>query len=217
MSTAVLSAMNLLRPPRTVVDDAAGPADARMAALRARDPEVLAEVVKELLPSVRAWLHRLLGPGADLDDAMQDALTEIACSLHRYEGRASLRTLAHRITLRRAYRYFGRHKREQPLSVVTPPAYELDPESLAMEREALRRLYRCLDRLPDKRRVAFVLCAVEGISPQDAALLEGVSSATMRSRLKHARREVARRLSSDPYIATLIGAGDWQDCEGGAS
>ena len=178
--------------------------DPRLDAVRSGDARAIEEVLRELLPRVRGWLHRLLGPRSDLDDATQDALSELASALPRFEGRASFATLAHRITVRTAYRYF-RRAQETSLSLVAPPVDELDPESRAMQREALARLYRCLDRLPEKRRVAFVLCCVEGLSPSEAAEIEGTSGVTMRSRLMHARAEVARRLSSDPYVAALIG------------
>jgi len=179
-------------------------ADPRLEALRAGDRAVLEEVVAELLPPVRRQLHRMLGPRADLDDAVQDALTEIAKALPRFEGRASLRTLARKITLRVAYRHFGKRRKETSLSLVAPPPDRIDPESKAMSREALVRLHRCLDRLPAKRRAAFLLCDVEGLSPQEAAELEGVSPVAMRSRLMHARREIARRLSADPYVTALL-------------
>jgi len=182
--------------------------DPRIDALRARDRRTIEEVLGELLPKVRRWLHHLLGPRDDLDDAVQDALSEIASALPRYEGRASLATLARRITVRVAYRYFGKRRvGEVSLSLVPPPPESLDPESRILGREALLRLYRCLERLPRKRRMAFVLCAVEGMSPTEAAEIEGVSPLAMRSRLMHARNEVARRLASDPYVAALLRRG----------
>lgn len=171
-------------------------------ALRAGDAAEIRRVLERVLPRVRAWMLRLLGPSADHDDASQEALVEIARALPQFEGRASVETLAHRITVRVAYRYFGK-RRETPLELVPPPADTVDPESRAASREALRRLYRCLDRLPEKRRVAFVLCAVEGLTPTEAADLEGTSALAMRSRLLHAREEIARRLGPDPYFGAL--------------
>ena len=178
--------------------------DARLPALRAGDPAVLQEVLIELLPAVRAWMFRLLGAQADLDDAVQEALAALARALPRFEGRAALATLAHTITVRTAYRFFGRAK-DTPLELVPPPATEIDPESRAMAREVLRRLYRGLRRLRDHRRVAFVLCAIEGLTPAEAAEIEGVSATAMRSRLMHARAELARRLRGDPYVAAVLG------------
>lgn len=165
------------------------------------------EALATLLPDVRRWLHRLLGPGADLDDATQDALIELAKALSTFESRSSLRTFAYTIVVRSAYRSLAAQKkrqRETALELVPPPSSELDPESRAMHREALKRLYGCLDRLPVKRRVAFVLCAVEGLTPEEAAQIEGTSAVTMRSRVFHARREIERRLAHDPYVSRLI-------------
>jgi RNA polymerase sigma factor (sigma-70 family) len=182
------------------------PSDPRVHAAQAGDPAALAAILAELMPRMRAWLHRLLGPRADLDDATQEALTELALALPRFAGDASLSTYAHRITVRTAYRFFARPV-ETPLELVPPAAEELDPESRAMAREALRRLYRGLCRLRPNRRVAFVLCAIEGMAPSEAAQVEGVSALAMRSRLKHARAELERLLAHDPYVGALVRGG----------
>lgn len=170
----------------------------RLARLRAGDPAAVEAALHELLPGVRRLLHRLLGPRAELDDATQDALVAIAGALPRFEGRASLTTLAHRITLRTAYRYF-RRRPETPLASVPPPADDVDPEAVTASRRSLERLRRCLDKLPEKRRVAFVLCCVEGLTPTEAAALEDTSAVTMRSRLMRARQDVARLMKGDPF------------------
>lgn len=177
-----------------------------LAALHEGDPRETERVLRELLPHCRRWLARLLGPRADLDDATQDALIAITDAMRRFEGRSKLTTFAHRITVRTAYKYFRKRSREEALTLVPPPPDEIDPESKAMQREALRRLYRTLERIPKKRRVAFVLCCIEGMSPMDAAEVEGISSGAMRTRLSHARAEVARRLDADPYISQLLGS-----------
>jgi RNA polymerase sigma-70 factor (ECF subfamily) len=83
-------------------------------------------------------------------------------------------------------------------------AWTVTPETTALDRETLRTLYRCLERISEKRRVAFVLCAIEGFSPAEAAVLEGTRPETMRARLCEARDELARRLSAHPEIASRI-------------
>ena len=186
------------------IPEASGTLDPRVRRMKDGDAAALEELLHQLLPSVRRWLFRLLGPRPDLDDAVQDTLVALATALPRFEGRSRIDTFARRITLRVAYRYFGR-RHEAPLQLVPPPPDELDPESRAMDREALRRLYRCLDKLPEKRRAAFVLCAIEGLEPSEAAEVAGVTAVAMRSRLKHARREVERLLQRDPYVQALVG------------
>ncbi len=173
-------------------------------AVREGDKKALATLLRELLPSVRRWLFRLLGPRPDLDDATQDALIALTKALPRFQGNSKVETFAHTVTVRVAYRYYKKRDREEPLTLVPPAPETIDPESVAINREALRRLHRCLERLPDKKRIAFVLCAVEGMSPAEAARIEGVTSVVMRARLSSARKEVTRRLSADPYVQALV-------------
>ena len=175
----------------------------RLALLRAGDPDAIRDALRELLPLVRRWLFRLLGRSADLDDATQEALAEIARFLPRFEGRSTLETAAHRITVRVAYRYFGASQ-ETSLELVPELVDPECMESQIMAREALARLHRCLERLPARRRVAFVLCAIEGMTPTEASRVAGTTALAMRCRLIHARREVARMLKDDPYLARWI-------------
>ena len=83
---------------------------------------------------------------------------------------------------------------------------EANVDDRVMAREALARLHRCLQRIPAKRRVAFVLCAIEGLSPTEAAERAGTTALAMRCRLLWARREIARMLRSDPYLAAWLPA-----------
>ena len=162
------------------------------------------DVLSDLLPSVRRWMHRLLGAHGGMDDAVQDAMIEIARALPRFRGGSSLDTYAHRISIRVAARYWRKRRLNEVSLELVPPLEDcIDPESLAAQRESLRRLYRCLQKLSSKRRIAFVLCDIEGYTPTEAAAVVGVRAATMRSRLRHARRELGRLLQGDPYLSRL--------------
>lgn len=169
--------------------------NARVLAMQAGDAAALEGLLRELLPDVRRWLLRLMGPRPDVDDAAQDALIELAKSLPTFRGQSKLTTFAHRVTVRVAYRYYK--KRAAPMElreVFDDVAGGQDPEARAIEREALALLHEALATLPEKRRVAFVLCAIEGLTAREAAAIEGTSALAMRSRLHHARAAVDKHL-----------------------
>lgn len=178
---------------------------AHLVRLRDGNPDAIRATLRALLPLVRRWLVRLLGVSSpDLDDATQDALTEIARFLPHFEGRSKLETAAHRITVRVAYRYFSIAPSVSLDDAPEPIDHAADPEARLEAREALAHLQRCLARLPTKRRTAFVLCAIEGLSPTEAAAIANTTALAMRCRLVWARREIARMLQSDPYLSTLL-------------
>jgi RNA polymerase sigma factor (sigma-70 family) len=199
--------LRLVRRDRTS-EDGACYASAPSLALcpRLSVPMDLESTLTELVPTVRAWMWRLLGPRADYDDAVQDALVELAKALPRFEGRSSVTTFAHPIVVRTAYRYM-RARREQPLEGVDEIAGADDPELRTARRQELARLHRVLSQIPEPSRVAFVLCMVDRIPHEEAAAIEGVSVDTLRARLKRAKAEIARRLRADPELRAMLPGG----------
>lgn len=188
-----------MTPPRVVPAD-----DELLRRVRGGDRAALQSLLHKLLPRVRQVLHRYLGPNGDFDDATQEAMIALASSLSKFEGRSSLNTFVRTIVTRVAYRHFAKPGKPKALQLVAAPVDEISPESQLLGREALRRLHACLETLSAPRRAAFVLCCIEGMSPSDAAAELGVSRIAMRSRLYHARKEVAAQLRDDPYIGALI-------------
>jgi RNA polymerase sigma-70 factor (ECF subfamily) len=170
--------------------------------LREGDRTMVESALRALFPEVRSRLFRLLGPRADLDDAVQETLIEVTRALPKFEGRASLATLANRIAVRVAFRYYGKVSSDE-LDESHASAGD-DPEERVSQRQTLDKLYRCLDKLSLKRRVAFVLCAIDGLTPAEAAEIEEVPSLIIRARLMQARNEIARLMRGDPYAEELL-------------
>lgn len=164
------------------------------------------DVLVALLPRIRRWVHRILGPTNALDDVTQDALIEIARALKGFRGDSAVETFAYRITIRVASKALRRRCLDAvSLELVPPPPDHIDPESRLAHREMIRALYRALDALPTKRRVTFVLCELEGMTPTEAAIVLGEGAATVRSRLRRARDVVTAALTKDANLAWLGG------------
>jgi RNA polymerase sigma-70 factor (ECF subfamily) len=160
-----------------------------------------------LVPAVRRWLYRLVGPGPDFDDAVQEALVEVARALPRFEGRSKLTTYAHPIVLRSGYKAIARRKRrrnEEDVAALDRVAAPHDPEDQAHHRGQLEHLHRVLDQLSEAQRGAFILVNVERLSHDEAADREGVSLETLRKRLTRGRAELARRLAADPELVAML-------------
>ena len=70
-------------------------------------------------------------------------------------------------------------------------------------REALRRVRRHLSRLDASRTFTFLLHDVYGYDMREVAHMTGVSVAAARTRLARGRREVRKRIFSDPELANF--------------
>jgi RNA polymerase sigma-70 factor (ECF subfamily) len=186
-----------------LADDDRAALDTLVQRLRARDLALIERIIRELVPVVRRTVHRLLGPNREREDAVQDALAEIASALHRFEGRSSISTLAQRITVRTTARHFRRKANEigDPDLDTHADAEGASPEQQVSNRQRLARLYQHLDALSEPRRTAFVLCALEEMTPTEAADIAMCSAVAMRSRLFEARRELEARLAKDAALA----------------
>jgi RNA polymerase sigma-70 factor, ECF subfamily len=176
------------------------------------DAELLTEIARGNLPELGelydrhhrdVWrvLRRTMVGDGDVDDLVQAtflALPKIAAS---FDGRESCRGWLCGIAVRLAARQrrgFGRWVRMLTSFRETARETQVpDPQSLASGREQLRALERALARLGAKKRDAFVLVELEGLSTEEAARALEVPAATIRTRLFHARAELARALKRE--------------------
>ncbi|QQR90613.1 MAG: RNA polymerase sigma factor [Myxococcales bacterium] len=180
-----------------------------VSALQTGDPAEIEFALRVLLPKLQGWLYRLIGNASDLEDAVQDALIELSTALANFRGDSKITTYAHAVAVRVAYRYFRKKKKRSEFPSELPPESGIfneknDLEQRYIQREAIARLKRCIERLPEKRRVAFILCAVEGLKPNEAAQVVGISSEAMRTRLKHSRREILRLIRGDSVLEGFV-------------
>jgi RNA polymerase sigma-70 factor (ECF subfamily) len=150
-------------------------------------------------PALERLLGRLVGPRSDVEDLLQATLVTALKAFPGFRGEASVRTWLARIAVRIAQAEFGRSRvrRATGLTLVeTPSEPRPSPDELADQKRRVTALYRQLDRLTPKLRVAFLLHVCEGLSIAEVAALVGASRAATKSRVflaRHALLSYARR------------------------
>ncbi|HJZ59649.1 MAG TPA: sigma-70 family RNA polymerase sigma factor [Gemmataceae bacterium] len=176
-----------------------------------RDEESFAELVRRHGRMVLAVCRRVTGCPEDAEDAFQAAFLVLARRAGQV-GRPELLSnwlygVAYRTALEaRAAR--RRTKEHLPVSAVPePPARE--PEGFSSPEDAdLRRVIdEELAGLPEKYRSCVVLCDLEGVSRKDAAARLCIPEGTLSSRLNHARKALAARLTRRGVSASAGGLG----------
>ncbi len=150
------------------------------------------------LASVSFLAERLLGPGADAEDLVQETFLRAWASFGRFEPGTDARKWLVTIALN-AFRDRMRRRGRDPLSLdalAELPAAGPSPDAPLPVREILDdRLARALDGLPEAQRAVLTLAVIEGIPCTEIARTTECPEGTVRSLLCRAKAELRRRLA----------------------
>jgi RNA polymerase sigma-70 factor (ECF subfamily) len=195
--------------PAAVGEHLDGGREALVARARSGDAEALGALFVAHATATRRLLRSVLGPDDDLDDLAQEVFVQVHRSIRSFRGDSGFSTWLHRLTVNTAVSHLRsrtrRRARLEAAPPITPPTSpEPGPDDRAGAREMLRRLYAILEAMPVKRRVAFTLFELEGLSLERLSEVLGISVQAAKSRVFFARREVIARSAADPCLAALI-------------
>jgi len=129
-------------------------------------------------PKLRAMLRRLAGDHAD--DLAQEAFMAAWRAAGSWKGEGSYFAWLARI----AWRQFLSHKRSEKQTAPLKEAEGLSVEACATRRSAVDQAMR---RLPERERMAALLCFAEGYTHNEAAMIMEVPLGTLKSLVARAR------------------------------
>lgn len=160
------------------------------------DTEAFGELFTKNSPWVYARLRRMLGPGPEIEDLVQEVFIRAYRSLPTFRGQSRFEAWLRRICARVAYDEIRSGRRRPQLELVE--GHELGQISPDMERrEAAKHLMRLIGMLPAANRIVLLLHDVEGYTAEEIRMVVGARSvSTVKSRLRLARTELHRRAQS---------------------
>lgn len=188
----------------------------------------LQEVMDLHRRELTGYCYRMLGSGAEAEDAVQDTFVKAWGGIETFEGRSSLRSWLYRIAHNVCMDMHRSPQRRalpmdlgpsRPAEGATPGAplpehawvrpvadervidLDGDPGEVAEARESIRLAFvAALQYLPAKQRAALILCEVLRWSAIEAAELLETSVASVNSALQRARATLAS-VHDDPPLA----------------
>lgn len=130
---------------------------------------------------------------ADVDDLVQTTFLTVQRSARKFRGRSTVRTWILGVAVnvvRREARSRGRRRRLALAVAAQPQRHAAPIDEAAARREAVRRMQAALAELPEKLRVCFVMCQLEGVPGPEAAEALGLRPGTLYRRIHEARRRL---------------------------
>jgi RNA polymerase sigma-70 factor (ECF subfamily) len=136
---------------------------------------------------------KLLGAMDDAQDATQEVFLRAFKYIHRFDVRKPIRPWLMQMTVN-VCRNIGRNRQrrwktfsEVDAADAAPVAESGDPHSGFAGEQERQMLWKALDRLPEKERMAVVLRDIEGLSTTEVAQILHSSETTVRSQVSRAR------------------------------
>jgi RNA polymerase sigma-70 factor (ECF subfamily) len=192
------------------------PVDPLVQRCQAGDQAAFRELFTKYHSWVQGTVYHMVPTLADVDDVVQNVFLEVFRSIHRFEGRSRFTTWLTRLAInvalghRRKWRFWQRSEQavtdeakatgSATVEALKPPS----PDDALHERRNRAAVQRLVQRLSPKKRSVFVLSEIQGLQAPEIAELLSIPSATVRTRLFHARKEFEKLVRADPVLAGQV-------------
>jgi len=132
------------------------------------------------------------------DDISQEVFLKVVSAIEKFEGKSLFSTWLYRIAMNTIYSYLKKESRQAP-SLGEDTEFALagtaTSDQIALESELAREIESRIQKLKPPFRAAIVLTAFQGLSPGEAAEVEGCTAKTFYWRLHQARTQLKQELN----------------------
>jgi RNA polymerase sigma factor (sigma-70 family) len=167
-----------------------------------RDESAFAVLVRRHAPMVWRVCRRLLANHHDAEDAFQATFLVLVRKASAVVPREMVANWLHGVAQQTAWKARTMTARRKAREKQIPDMPEPAVTDQQLWRDLQPVLDRELSRLPDKYRVAIILCDLEGKTRRQAARQLGVPDGTLAARLARGRTMLAKRLARQGLTAS---------------
>jgi RNA polymerase sigma-70 factor, ECF subfamily len=182
--------------------------DAEIAdALRRGDRDAELEAWNRFSPGTSQTLRRLLGPGPDREDLLQEVYLRFFRNVRSLREPAAVRGFLSGICVHVVRQEIARRRRSRWLQLTTTgdPPDAPGPAPDIEARNVIARYYDVLERLGSTDRSIFVSRTIEKLTLEEVAEHHGISVSTTQRRLARATKRVSAMIRQDTALAALAG------------
>ncbi len=141
----------------------------------------------------------------DAEDVAQEVFMQLYESVKGFKGQSKLSTWLYRIAVTKSMDHLRKKKRKKRFAFVQslfgfdeelvhdPPDFH-HPGITLDNKEKAAELFKAIEKLPGKQKVAFTLNRIEGLSYQEISEIMGLTVASVESLLHRAKNNLRRLL-----------------------
>lgn len=185
--------------------------------LREGNPEATAAFFERYSRYVERIITHLIGFDRELADLLQEVFLHALAGIHSLNDPLALRAWLSRIATTTVQKALRARSRRAWLRLFADPLEEKQWEAPAANADedtlrALRTVYEVLARLPTEERIVFSLRFIEGMDFAELTIACGVSTSTVKRRLRRAERRFVTFAKRRPELAVWLKEGTrWPD------
>jgi len=157
--------------------------------------ETIAQELAGHVPRMYRVALRIVGDVDAAQEVAHDACVKALRGAKRFDGRATVATWLHRITINCAHDHLRKSRRADDCragwdsqTVGMLAMLEADPAQRAEQSELYCLALGLVAKLPEEFRSAFMLTQLDGYTYDEAAAIEDISRGTVASRVYRARQ-----------------------------
>ncbi len=194
-------------PVRIVRDDRSRSDGEIAEALQRGERGAELEAWNRFSPGTAQTLRRLMGPGPDREDLLQEVYLRFFRNVRSLREPAAVRGFLAGICLHVVRQEIGRRRRARWLRLTSTgdPPDTAGPAADVESRNVIARYYGVLERLGSADRSIFVARTIEKLTLEEVAEHHGISVSTAQRRLSRATKRVAAMVRRDPSLTALAG------------
>ena len=164
----------------------------------AGDAKAFECLVKRHYLTVYKVSYKWCGIREDAEDIAQEVFVKLARKLKTFGQKSSFRTWLYRITVNTAKDLSRKVANKRAYETAFAVERSMDNPGLQEdERLDAARLYRLLDKLPEKQKMAVLLVLSEGLSHREAAQVLRCPEATVSWRIFQAKKRLKKSLEHE--------------------
>jgi RNA polymerase sigma-70 factor (ECF subfamily) len=168
---------------------------ALMTAIASGDRDAFNLFLSRHLSAVVQFIRRYLPSQADAEDIAQETFFRVWQKAASWQPQGySPRSWLYRIAYHLCIDEIRRRPQHEPASEMTIDQPSNNPETAIEKDSDLNRLAHLLSLLPERQRTALSLCALQGLSNQEAATVMEISVEALESLLARGRRQLRSHL-----------------------